>query len=79
VSARPGGEAIADVDWTVKTAGRADGVQEYRRIPVYRARRRATTWFWRKRGEQVPYTREFQVQPGGGEEVEVLTTVGAPN
>jgi hypothetical protein len=27
-----------------------------------------------KRGEQV-YNREFQVQPGGGEEIEVLTAV----
>ena len=69
----PGGEAIADIEWTVKTA---DGQTVFSNIGAF-----PTTVLGEgdylvlaKRGETV-YNREFQVQPGPGKEIEVLTTV----
>jgi hypothetical protein len=71
----PGGEAIADVEWTVKTQ---DGQTVFSNIGAFPSTVLAEGDYLvlAKRGEGVPYTREFQVQPGAGEEVEVLTTVG---
>ena len=72
----PGGEAIADVEWTVKTQ---DGQTVFSNIGAFPSTVLAEGDYLvlAKRGEGVPYTREFQVQPGVGEDVEVLTTVGA--
>jgi len=73
----PGGEAIADVEWTVKTE---DGQTVFSNIGAFPSTVLAEGDYLvlAKRGDQTPYTREFQVQPGAGEEIEVLTTVGAP-
>lgn len=69
----PGGEAIADIDWTVKTQ---DGQTVFSNIGAFPSTVLAEGDYLvlAKRGEQV-YNREFQVQPGAGEEIEVLTTV----
>lgn len=68
-----GGEAIADIDWTVKTQ---DGQTVFSNIGAFPSTVLAEGDYLvlAKRGEQV-YNREFQVQPGAGEEIEVLTTV----
>jgi len=72
----PGGEAIADVEWTVKTQ---DGQTVFSNIGAFPSTvlSEGDYLVLAKRGEGVPYTREFQVQPGAGEEIEVLTAVGA--
>ncbi len=69
----PGGEAIADIDWTVKTQ---DGQTVFSNIGAFPSTVLAEGDYLvlAKRGEQI-YNREFQVQPGAGEEIEVLTTV----
>lgn len=68
-----GGEAIADIDWTVKTQ---DGQTVFSNIGAFPSTVLAEGDYLvlAKRGEQV-YNREFQVRPGAGEEIEVLTTV----
>lgn len=68
-----GGEAIADIDWTVKTA---DGQTVFTNIGAFPSTVLAEGDYLvlAKRGEQV-YNREFQVQPGPAKEIEVLTTV----
>lgn len=68
-----GGEAIADVEWIVKTAG---GATVYSNIGAFPATVLAEGDYLvlAKRGETV-YNREFEVRPGPGQEVEVLTTV----
>jgi hypothetical protein len=68
-----GGEAIADVDWTVKTAS---GETVFTDIGAFPATVLAEGDYLvlAKRGETV-YNREFEVQPGQSREVEVLTTV----
>ncbi len=68
-----GGEAIADVEWTVKTA---DGATVYSNIGAFPATVLAEGDYLvlAKRGDTV-YNREFEVQPGPGREIEVLTTV----
>jgi hypothetical protein len=68
-----GGEAIADVEWTVKTAG---GATVYSNIGAFPATVLAEGDYLvlAKRGETV-YNREFEVRPGPGREIEVLTTV----
>ncbi|WP_423067999.1 hypothetical protein [Devosia sp. CN2-171] len=68
-----GGEAIADIDWTVKTA---DGQTVFTNIGAFPSTVLAEGDYLvlAKRGEQV-YNREFQVQPGPAREIEVLTTV----
>ncbi|WP_291395328.1 hypothetical protein [Devosia sp.] len=68
-----GGEAIADIDWTVKTA---DGQTVFTNIGAFPSTVLAEGDYLvlAKRGEQV-YNREFQVQAGPAREVEVLTTV----
>ena len=68
-----GGEAIADVDWTVKTAS---GQTVFSDIGAFPATVLAEGDYLilAKRGETV-YNREFEVQPGQSREIEVLTTV----
>ena len=68
-----GGEAVADVEWTVKTAG---GETVFSDINAFPATVLAEGDYivFAKRGETV-YNREFQVQPGPGREIEVLTAV----
>lgn len=68
-----GGEAIADVEWTVKTA---EGATVYSNIGAFPATVLAEGDYLvlAKRGETV-YNREFEVRPGPGREIEVLTTV----
>lgn len=68
-----GGEAIADIDWTVKTA---DGQTVFTNIGAFPSTVLAEGDYLvlAKRGEQV-YNREFEVQPGPAREIEVLTTV----
>lgn len=68
-----GGEAIADVEWTVKTAG---GATVYSNIGAFPATVLAEGDYLvlAKRGETV-YNREFEVRPGPGSEIEVLTAV----
>lgn len=68
-----GGEAVADVDWTVKTA---EGETVFAEIGAFPATVLAEGDYlvFAKRGETV-YNREFEVKPGPGREIEVLTTV----
>jgi hypothetical protein len=68
-----GGEAIADVEWTVKTVG---GETVFTNIGAFPATVLAEGDYLvlAKRGEAV-YNREFEVQPGPGREIEVLTAV----
>lgn len=68
-----GGEAIADVEWTVKTT---TGETIFSNIGAFPATVLAEGDYLvlAKRGETV-YSREFEVKPGQGEEIEVLTTV----
>lgn len=68
-----GGEAIADVEWTVKAE---DGTTIFTNIGAFPATVLAEGEYLvlAKRGDTV-YNREFAVQPGRPREVEVLTTV----
>lgn len=68
-----GGEAIADVDWTVKTAS---GETVFTDIGAFPATvlSEGDYLVLAKRGEAV-FNREFQVQPGPSREIEVLTAV----
>ncbi len=67
-----GGEAIADVEWTVKTA---DGETIFTDLGAFPSTVLAEGDYLvlAKQGEQV-FNREFQVQPGAAREIEVLTT-----
>jgi len=67
------GEAIADVDWTVKTA---DGVTIFNERGAFPAAvlTEGEYLVLAKLGDQV-YNREIQIQPGGPREIEVLTSV----
>ena len=68
-----GGEAIADVDWTVKTA---DGTTVFTNTGTFPSTvlEEGDYLVLGKRGDKV-YNRDFQVQPGQPKEIEVLTTV----
>ncbi|MGV8832916.1 MAG: hypothetical protein ACOH2N_13145 [Devosia sp.] len=68
-----GGEAIADVDWTIKTA---DGETVFSDLGAFPSTVLAEGDYvvFAKQGEQV-FNREFQVQPGSPREIEVLTAV----
>ncbi|MGV3651477.1 MAG: SPOR domain-containing protein [Devosia sp.] len=68
-----GGEAIADIDWTIKTE---EGETIFSAIGAFPTTVLAEGDYLvlAKRGEQV-FNRQFQVQPGQAREVEVLTTV----
>ena len=69
-----GGEAIADVDWTVKTADGATIFTDIRRIPLDGAARGRLPRPGASGASSV-FNREFQVQAGQPREIEVLTTV----
>ncbi len=66
-----GGEAIADVEWTVKTA---DGETIFTDLGAFPSTVLAEGDYLvlAKQGEQV-FNREFGVQPGAAREIEVLT------
>ena len=68
-----GGEAIADVDWTVKTA---DGATIFTNTGAFPSTvlQEGSYLVFAKRGDTV-FNREFEVQPGQPREIEVLTTV----
>lgn len=68
-----GGEAIADVEWTVKTP---DGTTIFSDLGAFPSTVLAEGEYlvFAKLGTQV-YNRDFQVQPGSAREIEVLTTV----
>lgn len=68
-----GGEAIADVDWTVKTADGATVFTDTGAFPST-VLQEGNYLVLAKRGDTV-FNREFQVSPGQAREVEVLTTV----
>lgn len=68
-----GGEAIADVDWTVKTK---DGQTVFTNTGTFPATvlEAGDYTVFAKRGDKV-YDRAFQVTPGKPEDIEVLTSV----
>ncbi|WP_316354911.1 hypothetical protein [Devosia sp.] len=68
-----GGEAIADVEWTVKTA---DGATIFSELGAFPSTVLAEGEYLvlARQGTQV-FNREFQVQAGTAREIEVLTTV----
>jgi hypothetical protein len=68
-----GGEAIADVDWTVKTKEGSTAFTNTGAFPST-VLQEGDYLVLAKRGDKV-YNREFQVQPGGPKEIEVLTAV----
>jgi hypothetical protein len=67
------GEAIADVEWTVKTADGATVFSERGAFPST-VLAEGEYLVLAKLGDQV-YNREIQVQPGGRREIEVLTAI----
>jgi hypothetical protein len=67
------GEAIADVEWTVKTADGATIFSERGAFPTT-VLAEGEYLVLAKLGDQV-YNREIQIQPGSPREIEVLTTV----
>jgi hypothetical protein len=67
------GEAIADVEWTVKTSDGATVFTERGAFPTT-VLSEGEYLVLAKLGDQV-YNREIQIQPGGPREIEVLTTV----
>lgn len=70
----PGGEAIADIDWTVKTADGASTVFTDTGAFPSTVLQEGTYLVFAKRGDTV-FNREFEIQPGQPHEIEVLTTV----
>ena len=68
-----GGEAIADVEWTVKTS---DGTTVFTERGAFPATVLSEGEYLvlAKLGEQV-YNREIQIQPGGQREIEILTSI----
>jgi hypothetical protein len=69
-----GGEAIADVDWTIKTADGASTIFSSTGAFPSTVLHEGDYLVFAKRGDTV-FNREFEVQPGQPREVEVLTTV----
>ncbi len=69
----PGGEAIADVEWTVQEL---DGTTLYTEIGAFPQTVLAAGDYQvlARRGEDV-FNREFEVQPGPPQDFEVLTTI----
>lgn len=68
-----GGEAIADVEWTILTADGATVFSDRGAFPSAVLAQGDYT-ILAKQGEQV-YNREVEILPGGSREIEVLTTV----
>lgn len=73
LASEEGGEAIADVEWTVKTA---DGTTVFTDLGAFPSTvlSEGDYLVLAKQGETV-FNREFQVQAGSAKEIEVLTTV----
>jgi hypothetical protein len=69
-----GGEAIADVDWTVKTADGASTIFTNTGAFPSTVLQEGDYLVFAQRGDTV-FNREFEVQPGQPREIEVLTTV----
>ena len=69
-----GGEAIADVDWTVKTADGASTIFTNTGAFPSTVLQEGDYLVFAQRGDTV-FNREFEVQPGQPKEIEVLTTV----
>lgn len=69
----PGGEAIADIEWTVKSAAGETVFSDLGAFPAT-VLAEGDYLVLAKRGEDV-FNREFQVQPGPAREIEVLTAV----
>ncbi|UXN69043.1 hypothetical protein N8A98_17620 [Devosia neptuniae] len=67
-----GGEAIADVDWTIKTSDGATIFTELGAFPTT-VLAEGTYLVLAKQGDQV-FNREFEVKPGPPQDIEVLTT-----
>jgi len=67
-----GGEAIADVEWTVKTTEGATVFSELGAFPEA-VLAEGVYLVLAKQGSQV-FSREFEVRPGAAREIEVLTT-----
>lgn len=72
-----GGEAIADVDWTVRSK---DGTIVFTNTGTFPSAvlQEGDYTVFAKRGDTV-YNRDFEVQPSQPKDVEVLTTVYAPS
>jgi hypothetical protein len=72
LASEPGGEAIADVEWTVKAA---DGTTVFTDLGAFPATVLAEGEYTvlAKQGETV-VNRDFEVKPGSSQEIEVLTT-----
>jgi hypothetical protein len=70
----PGGEAIADVDWTVKTQDGASTVYTNTGAFPSTVLQEGDYIVFAKRGETV-FNRTFEILPGQPKEVEVLTSV----
>lgn len=68
-----GGEAIADVDWTVKTTDGATIFTDTGAFPTT-VLQEGDYLVFAKRGETV-FNREFEVTPGQPREIEILTAV----
>jgi hypothetical protein len=69
-----GGEAIADVDWTVKAADGASTIYTSTGAFPSTVLQEGNYVVFAKRGDTV-FNREFEVQPGQPREIEVLTAV----
>jgi hypothetical protein len=69
-----GGEAIADVDWTVKTSDGASTIFTNTGAFPSTVLQEGDYLVFAQRGDTV-FNREFEVQPGQPREIEVLTTV----
>lgn len=70
----PGGEAIADVDWTVKTQDGASTIYTNTGAFPSTVLQEGDYVVFAKRGDTV-FNRAFEIQPGQPKEIEVLTTV----
>ncbi|MGV8951283.1 MAG: hypothetical protein ACOH2M_09295 [Cypionkella sp.] len=73
LASEEGGEAIADVEWTVKTAEGATVFSDLGAFPTT-VLSEGDYLVLAKQGETV-FNREFEVQAGSAKEIEVLTTV----
>lgn len=69
----PGGEAIADVDWTVKTQDGASTIYTNTGAFPSTVLQEGNYIVFAKRGDTV-FNRAFEIQPGQPKEVEVLTS-----
>ncbi|MDB5506568.1 MAG: hypothetical protein JWR75_1206 [Devosia sp.] len=75
LASEAGGEAIADVEWTVKTSDGETVFSELGAFPTT-VLAEGTYLVLAKRGDQV-FNREFEVLPGAARDIDVLTDVYA--